>query len=567
MKRIITVIMLFIIFINNVNASLLNDFETSRKSVNEYINNKTHQPYFINANNIYFEFKNSEIRMNTDFSKGGLLNLEEYKISIYQNKTYLNGINNYWTMTYTTDKAYIIDLMEKEISKNALSKTRMTQYVKNNIKISGSGTYKDPWKFNKLNTVIFISTDETKGTVEPTKSYISDGEGLAIKVTAKNGYEYASNSCNIENASDITGIRIDKVNEDMYCEVTFKEKTYTLTYDNNGGSGCTNKQIAFDSTYGTLCTPMRAGYAFEGWYTSTSYETQITNATKVTSEPVLKVYAKWKVSSTIPVFTYTGNYSIVDDNNNVISDTTTWTGDWKIRFTSSGTLNFITLNSAANGIDLFLVGGGAGGNSQADVPSGKATVSGGSGGRTNTFQAISVVVNTNYDIKVGAGGSSGGGKGGPSSAFGKSVAGGTITKGGSGGGGIQMFIELEPQSGGSYGKNGSGSYSGSGQGCTTCEFGEGTTSSCTKGTSYAYAGGGAGQGASGDYWAISYGGVGGGGNSGYGGNINYTGVATAGGNGTDGKGGGGGFGNPGGKGGSGIVIIRNKRTTAVTTCN
>lgn len=45
--------------------------------------------------------------------------------------------------------------------------------------------------------------------------------------------------------------------------------TYTITYDNNGGSGCTNKSVTYNSAYGTLCTPSRTGYNFVGWYTTT----------------------------------------------------------------------------------------------------------------------------------------------------------------------------------------------------------------------------------------------------------------------------------------------------------
>lgn len=62
--------------------------------------------------------------------------------------------------------------------------------------------------------------------------------------------------------------------------------------------------------------------------------------------------------STIPAFTYTGDYEIVDDNDNPI---TTSSGNWKIRFLTSGTLKITDLRGAENGIDVFLAGGGGGG--------------------------------------------------------------------------------------------------------------------------------------------------------------------------------------------------------------
>lgn len=48
--------------------------------------------------------------------------------------------------------------------------------------------------------------------------------------------------------------------------VNWKNENYTLTYDNNGGSGCTSKSINYGDEYGTLCTPSKHGYAFVGWF-------------------------------------------------------------------------------------------------------------------------------------------------------------------------------------------------------------------------------------------------------------------------------------------------------------
>lgn len=50
--------------------------------------------------------------------------------------------------------------------------------------------------------------------------------------------------------------------------ITVSASTYTLTYDNNGGSGCTSKTVTYGSNYGTMCTPTREGYIFVGWFDS-----------------------------------------------------------------------------------------------------------------------------------------------------------------------------------------------------------------------------------------------------------------------------------------------------------
>lgn len=42
--------------------------------------------------------------------------------------------------------------------------------------------------------------------------------------------------------------------------------TYTITYDNNGGSGCKNTTVKKGSQIGSLCVPKKTGYVFIGWF-------------------------------------------------------------------------------------------------------------------------------------------------------------------------------------------------------------------------------------------------------------------------------------------------------------
>lgn len=170
----------------------------------------------------------------------------------------------------------------------------------------------------------------------------------------------------------------------------------------------------------------------------------------------------------IPEFTYDGAYEIVDDDGNKI---TASLENWRIRFLTSGTLIFTSLNGAANGIDVFCCGGGGGGG--ASIAGG-----GGGGGYTTTVKNKSVALNTEYVITIGSGGgnnasggnttafnvtANGGNPGGWYSASTGSATGGA---GGSGGG------QYGGTYGGSDGGNGGGTCGGKGQGTTTREFGE-----------------------------------------------------------------------------------------------
>ena len=283
----------------------------------------------------------------------------------------------------------------------------------------------------------------------------------------------------------------------------------------------------------------------------------ITDGTRTATKTVTVTtdYATAISFSTIPDFTYTGDFETVNDSDEPIATTQ---GNWKIRFLTSGTLTFTALNGAENGIDVFLVGGGGSGANGCDQSDGTyRDTYGGGGGYTNTVRGVRISTNTDYSITVGAGGASAsyisqsGYDGGSTSAFGATANGGKGAvgfngsswtggggAGGSGGGGAGG-------NGGSDGADGSGGSHGTGQKTTTREFGE------AGGNLYSGGGGGA---------ANGVGGAGGGG----------AGCPTASGsNGVDGianTGGGGGAGSRlnytlthSDAGGSGIVIIRNKR--------
>lgn len=318
---------------------------------------------------------------------------------------------------------------------------------------------------------------------------------------------------------------------------------YTLTINPNGGTyNSSTSNTTMTLQYGktqTIANPTRTGYVFNGWTVSgTGSKISGTTFTMGSANATLK--ANW--ASAKPTYTYTGSSTLIDDGS----------GNWRIKFLTSGTLTFTNLGTASSGIDVFLVGGGGGAG-----PHG----GGGGGGYTATYKSITVATSQSYAIVVGTGGvgvkgDNVPGDGGTSSAFSKSAAGGKAGgrlvssayggAGGSGGGASCAKLGLADTSGVVGGSNGSdgGSTShwsgGKGQGTTTREFGE------SSGTLYSGGGGG----------YCGTGGSGGGGSA-------ATVMNTNGVSGTTNTGGGGGAGKgsniSGGSGGSGIVVIRNHR--------
>ena len=73
--------------------------------------------------------------------------------------------------------------------------------------------------------------------------------------------------------------------------------TYTVTLNPNGGSvNPTSTTVTYNSTYGTLPTPTREGYIFDGWYTAQTGGDKIESSTIVTTSANNQtLYAHWKL--------------------------------------------------------------------------------------------------------------------------------------------------------------------------------------------------------------------------------------------------------------------------------
>lgn len=69
--------------------------------------------------------------------------------------------------------------------------------------------------------------------------------------------------------------------------------SYTLTYNANGGTvSPASKSVQYGSAYGTLPTPSRSGYNFDGWWTTADGGTQVSSATKMSAANTT-IYAHW----------------------------------------------------------------------------------------------------------------------------------------------------------------------------------------------------------------------------------------------------------------------------------
>lgn len=296
-KNKLLIILITILFLPfSINATVRNNYDITKENTNLYINDFSRNNIYIikstSSFNVPFIYNNGALSVDTYFKNGGLLNKYEFLVSkSKENDTYLFNGNNYWTLTSNGDKVYMIDnsatdnisLQEKTV----LSGGRVTEYIREETGVSGSGTYVDPWIFTELYEITMNSSDKMKGTVLPQKYIAREGETVYFNVNPVDKYEYASNNCNLvyENGK----LKIESVNKNMNCIVNFKKSAIEITYNNNGGSGCTSKKITSGEKIGSLCTPNKSSSQFDGWYKQDGTKV---DENSVFTEPIT-LTAKW----------------------------------------------------------------------------------------------------------------------------------------------------------------------------------------------------------------------------------------------------------------------------------
>lgn len=172
------------------------------------------------------------------------------------------------TINITEDKWYKVD--DKEVK---LSYTNSGDITIAAVTRDKSGNYKSTDKNYSLYKIIF-----SRGTADTIGGQTNDIKKLCLvnkdetctitsPIIKKAGYNVVGwntdSNAMTSTWSQNTSKNINK--SETYYPIT-KLSTYTITYNNNNGSGCTSKTVNYNSQIGTLCTPKRKGYTFIGWY-------------------------------------------------------------------------------------------------------------------------------------------------------------------------------------------------------------------------------------------------------------------------------------------------------------
>lgn len=171
------------------------------------------------------------------------------------------------------------------------------------VSLSANQTLYAHWTANRYTVIL----NANGGSVSTSSKEVTYGSTYGTLPTPTRtdytfgGWYTASSGGTLVTASSTVSITSDQT---LYAHWTANPKTYTITFNANGGSVSTsNKEVTYGSTYGTLPTPTRTGYTFDGWYTVSSGGTLVTASSTVSITSNQTLYAHWTLSADTVRFT------------------------------------------------------------------------------------------------------------------------------------------------------------------------------------------------------------------------------------------------------------------------
>ena len=129
-----------------------------------------------------------------------------------------------------------------------------------------------------------------------TSNSVAPGSSLSIDATVSSGYTWSKWTGDTSYLTSAVTTKANKVKPTTNISLTANATAnkYTLTFNANGGTTSTaSKSVTYNTTYGTLPTPTRTGYTFNGWYTAASGGTQKTSSSTYSTIGESTLYAHW----------------------------------------------------------------------------------------------------------------------------------------------------------------------------------------------------------------------------------------------------------------------------------
>ena len=280
-----------------IKASGLN-YDDTIHYVNNYIYKfPKYSNYLFFNDRLPYVYENTDYVYDSKYKSGGMLSKTEFEISNKKKNTYLSNGLEYWTSTKSSaSRHYVINYTLQEKLDSKTTGVRVTEYINNNIGVSGKGSYSDPFQFNNIISLHVNTTNLLRGKIstascsnsslkkETITLTFTDGTGADVYLCPENGYKVLSNSCSSYMAKDINNKYLvhDVKKDNLICNIDFTYITNKVTLscsncDSNATPNVLYSSVAvhdkwFNNKNATTIIdkintkPTKRGYTFKGYY-------------------------------------------------------------------------------------------------------------------------------------------------------------------------------------------------------------------------------------------------------------------------------------------------------------
>lgn len=157
-----------------------------------------------------------------------------------------------------------------------------------------------------------VSFDSQGGSTVSSRTVYFGSTYGSLSTPTKTGYTFVGWFDSIVGGTQFTSATLVNTASNHTLYGRWTPKTYTITYNTNGGNAITADTKTLGTTY-TLPIPIKTGYKFDGWYSDVALTTSVGNDYTVTASNVT-LYAKWSLNN----FTLSGR--ILDQWSKPVSD-------------------------------------------------------------------------------------------------------------------------------------------------------------------------------------------------------------------------------------------------------
>lgn len=268
----------------------------------------------------HLEYNFTDLAGTGEYNIENSFKVEDYKLYFYSNGLYISSKNVQYGKTVTfptvTRTGYTCDYWYTSEGEKVTESTRWSKAY------TGSGTSNSctlyaHWVPNEYKA--FYNTNGGDSTNNIEKNHLLVGKTVTYNSTygtlpshmVRTGYEFLGWYTSLNGGSRIyENTKMTKTgNHTLYAH--WSPRKYTVSFNANEGTVATkDKSITYNSSYGTLPTPTRTGYAFLGWYTQKTGGNKIDKSSKVMTANSHTLYAHWgKVSYKVTFNANGGNVS------------------------------------------------------------------------------------------------------------------------------------------------------------------------------------------------------------------------------------------------------------------